>query len=242
LTEIWRAPAISPEGVVNAASYARGAAPGGLVSIFGSNFLGGRRGVVGASGSPLPLELGGTTVTLGERTLPILAVAGFDTFDQINVQIPYGIGGQTLPLKVSSGGLSGNSIDLQVSQAHPGIFMISSDLPAVVHSGDYALVTSNYPARPGEFVSVYCTGLGEVSPSVPEGAAAPSSPLSWTSNETTATMGGVRAEVNYSGLAPGFAGLYQVNVKVPDGTPSGQATLVITTAGAASQTVLLPIR
>ncbi len=120
--------------------------------------------------------------------------------------------------------------------------MISSDVPAVVHAGDYTLVTSSNAAIPGEFVSVYCTGLGELWPSVPEGVAAPSSPLSWTSNETTAIVGGIRAEINYSGLAPGFAGLYQVNVKVPDGTPSGQANLVITSAGAASQTISLPIR
>jgi uncharacterized protein (TIGR03437 family) len=84
------------------------------------------------------------------------------------------------------------------------------------------------PAKPGEVVVIYATGLGPVNPAVAAGEPAPPEPLSRTVNPVTVTIQGFRAQVLFSGLAPGYAGLYQLNVRVPDEvTPDGSAVVVI---------------
>ena len=55
-------------------------------------------------------------------------------------------------------------------------------------------------------------------------------------------IAGTPAMVTYAGLAPGFAGLYQVNAQIPQGTPAGDQTLQITAGGVASNTVTLAVR
>jgi len=70
------------------------------------------------------------------------------------------------------------------------------------------------PAKPGEFLSIYCTGLGDVNNQPVLGSASPSNPLASTLATPVVTIGGQTAQVLFSGLAPGFVGLYQVNVKV----------------------------
>jgi uncharacterized protein (TIGR03437 family) len=95
----------------------------------------------------------------------------------------------------------------------------------------------------GEFVAIYCTGLGPVTPPVPEGVMAPVSPLSLTTNPPVVTIGEVPAEVFFSGLAPTLAGLYQINVRVPHDSPSGDAVpLVVSIDGAISNTVTVALR
>jgi uncharacterized protein (TIGR03437 family) len=237
-----QAPAFTREGVVNSATFVVGAPAGGLVSIFGMNLLIGIEGIVAATAVPLPLNLAGTEVTIGGRGVPILAVASLNGLDQINIQVPFDFEGRTLPLIVNSGGIRSTSVDIEVLRTHPGIFMVGAEQPAVVHSADGSLVTASNPASPGETLSVYCTGLGAVEPPVAEGFAAPLSPLSRTANSTTATVGGVPVEVSFAGLAPGFVGLYQVDVRVPEETSSGTRTLVLTAAAVSSQPVSFVVR
>jgi uncharacterized protein (TIGR03437 family) len=104
------------------------------------------------------------------------------------------------------------------------------------------LVTVANPASPGEVVAVYCTGLGAVSPAVADGAAAPLPPAQ-TVLAAGAFYDGAPAQVIYAGPAPGFAGLYQVNVQIPllDVNP-GPQTLMISTGGAVSNTVTIAVR
>ncbi len=92
-------------------------------------------------------------------------------------------------------------------------------------------------------VIVYCTGLGVTQPGVAPGQGAPSAePLARVVAPVTATVGGVTAPVQFAGLTPGFVGLYQVNVQIPSGVPSGSAPLVLTQSGVASNTVTLVVR
>ena len=86
----------------------------------------------------------------------------------------------------------------------------------------------------GEFISIYCTGLGTVSNQPATGAAAQASPLSVTTTIPTVTIGGVAAQVGFSGLTPGAVGLYQVNVQVPAGARTGDAVPVILSIGGAT--------
>ena len=75
----------------------------------------------------------------------------------------------------------------------------------------------------GDAIVIYCAGLGAVNPPVTAGTAAPSSPPAITTNPVTVTIGGKTAQVFFSGLVGGFAGLYQVNAYVPKGITPGDA-------------------
>ena len=105
---------------------------------------------------------------------------------------------------------------------------------------DYSLVTTNSPATAGEVVLIFCTGLGPTTPAAPTGVPAPGV-LAPTNFNTTVTLGGKSAEVLYSGLAPYFVGLYQVNLRVPAGIASGPANLTVAVNDAVSQTVQIAI-
>ena len=98
------------------------------------------------------------------------------------------------------------------------------------------------PASPGEVVVLYCTGLGAVTPAGITGALASNTILSNTNLLPTVTVGTTTESVAFSGLAPALVGLYQINFTVPSGTPSGSASVVVTSNGVASNTAKLPVR
>jgi uncharacterized protein (TIGR03437 family) len=99
------------------------------------------------------------------------------------------------------------------------------------------------PVAASEFISIYCTGLGAVSNQPATGIAAPAGPLSVTIATPTVTIGGIMAQVTFSGLAPGAVGLYQVNVQVPVGAPAGDAVPVtLSIGGVDSNTVTIAVQ
>ena len=98
---------------------------------------------------------------------------------------------------------------------------------------------TNHPAVIGETVLIYSNGLGAVQSEPPAGTAA-------NGQATVATpavsIGGISAKVTFSGLAPGFAGLNQINAVIPVGVPAGNQPIIVKINGAASPPVLLPIQ
>ena len=110
-------------------------------------------------------------------------------------------------------------------------------------SGALALADSAAPAQAGDALIIYCTGLGTVDPPVVEGTAAPLSPLSSTKSPVTVMVGDKPAQVQFSGLIPGFAGLYQVNVVMPPGVAAGGAVPVaLTVAGQTGPPVTIAVQ
>jgi len=104
------------------------------------------------------------------------------------------------------------------------------------------VVDATSPAAAGEVVQVFCTGLGLTNPRVTTGQPATGS-LSTTALPVTATVGGRPATVQFAGLAPGFVGLYQVNVQVPTGVaPGSAAPLVLLENAVPSNSVTLAVR
>jgi uncharacterized protein (TIGR03437 family) len=95
----------------------------------------------------------------------------------------------------------------------------------------------------GEYIVIFCTGLGPVSNQPATVASALSNPLSFTTTLPIVTVGGASAQVTYSGLAPDFAGLYQVNAVVPAGAPSGSSvSLILSMGGVLSNTVTIAVQ
>lgn len=229
------APVVTAQGVVHGASDAAGIpiAPGELISIYGSNLA---NGTSGSPSLPLPFSFNGTQVLLGNIPLPIL----YTSSGQMNVEVPYSVPvNTTYQLSIQNGSSLSVPETLTVAQASPGIFTTNeqgSGQGAILKSDGITLAQAGTPASIGETIVIFCTGLGATTPGVTEGNPAPSSPLAVTSNATSVSIGGQPARVIFSGLAPGFAGLYQVNAVVPSGIDTGDSVPIsITVAGQTSR-------
>ena len=151
---------------------------------------------------------------------------------QVNAQIPFEISAGPATINASVGGTVVGSTSVAVQADAHGLFLLSSGSAAVVNQ-DGVVNGPSQPAAVGSVIAAYLTGLGAVSPAVATGAAAAAIPLSTVTGDVTATIGGLSASVQFAGLAPGFAGLYQVNVLVPQ-LASGSYPLQISVGGVAS--------
>lgn len=212
LTSTSAPPQTSTAGVVNAANFQPRLAGTGLVSIFGKNLAASAT----ASAAPLPTVLGGTCVTLNNAPIPLIATSA----TQINAQIPVGLAAGNYPLVIRSiaNQQASGSVTVAVGKYAPAIF-VDSQGPAIFHH-DGRRVTQDNPAVRDEELTLYATGLGPtVGGRVTTGALSPSSPLAVTSpvalyfGDPTRNDTGVI--VDWSGLAPGEVGVYQINGRVP---------------------------
>ena len=235
-------PLVTPGAVLNAASFRVDApvAPGGLISIFGSRLA---QGAGVATSAPLGTELANAEVVLGDQPLPLL----YASDGQVNAQVPYDLPANTQhQLMVRRGTALSVPETITVAPAQPAIFTTDQSgrgQGVIVHGITQRLAEPATAATPGDVLVIYCTGLGAVSPPVAAGAAAPSSPLSRTVNTVTVNIGGQRAQVLFSGLTPGFAGLYQVNVEVPAGVRLGdRVPVTLSVAGQTSPSVTIAVR
>jgi len=113
---------------------------------------------------------------------------------------------------------------------------------AALHGASYALITAANPAKKGEVVSIFATGLGPVVPVVHTNAPAAGNALSRTAFTPTVSFGGVPARVDFSGLAPLLIGLYQINAAVPTEAESGSLDLVVTANGVASNPAKIAVQ
>jgi len=238
-------PVVGTSGVVNAASYAPQAplAPGTLISVFGTKLA---ENQAGATTLPLPMDLGGSSLFIAGVEAPLL----FSSDGQVNAMIPYGIqvnAGQQIVIS------RGNSLSvaqgLTMAAAAPGVFTTNGLGKGQGHiyvaHADFTetLADAAHPATAGDYIVIYCTGLGEVTPSVTAGTPAPFDHPTSTLTPVTVTVGGVAAQVQFAGLSPGFAGLYQVNAIVPEGvTPGAAVVLSIVEAGQVSSPVTMAVR
>ena len=199
---------IQPQGVVNAASLSpAGAAiaPGEFMSLFGS----GLADSTASASLPYPSTLGNTSITVNGIAAPI-AYAGAN---QVNFLVPYGVTGSTATVIASKSGTVSNSVVLPLQLTAPGVFSVSGSgtgLGAITHAAGAIVSTSN-PARRGETVVVYASGLGAVTPAPIDGAIGSGSTL----NAVAVTIAGQTASVTFAGLSPSYPGLYQINVLIP---------------------------
>ncbi len=153
---------------------------------------------------------------------------------QINFQVPWEALGQIRPVIVTVNGSPSVAQPINVWSVSPGIFSLDasgSGQGAIQIANTATFATQARPAHRGEFLTIYCSGLGDVAPRPATGAPASGDTLSNTLLMPSVTIGGVSAFVTFSGLSPGFTGLYQVNIQVPDAAPTGGRVPVILSIG-----------
>ena len=241
LTPPAQAPTINAGGVVNGASYTAPVAPGSIADVFGDFFLASSSG---DTDLPLVTSLQNLSFEFGGGTAaPLYFVSG----GQVNLQVPWELAGQsTATLAATLYGTAGAAQTVSLAAFAPAIFTMNSKGTGqgAILDSSYRLVDSSNPATAGTTtILIYCTGLGAVSNQPATGSPALANPLSATTGATAVTIGGVTANASFSGLAPGFAGLYQVNVLVPAGVAAGSAVPVaISMGGVTSNTATIVVQ
>ncbi len=224
--------ASTANGVVNAASYAPRVSPGSLASVFGVNLV----SAEATATAPLPRSLAGVSISVNGRAAPILAV----TPTQINFQIPWETELGSATVAVSVNGVPAGSLTVPVLAAAPGIFEDASGR-AIVQNPGYTLNSASNAAKAGDTIVAYLTGCGAVDASIADGAATSFGPLAKAMSESGATIGGLPAKVEFTGLTPGFVGLVQMNIVVPQGLAPGDYSLMVTIHGESSNPGALSI-
>jgi uncharacterized protein (TIGR03437 family) len=235
-----RAPYIAPTGVSNAAGTTpqAGLAPGSVASVFGASFA---TDMTAGPASPLAQTLGGVTVRVGDRFLPLIFVSP----TQINLQLPddLALGAQTLT--VSSQGLPDVQAGFTVVRNAPGLFaqVVNDQSFAVVVHEDGSPVTTDAPALHGELLTVYGTGFGPADHARPEGFAVPSDPAYLIVDSPSVLVGGAILGAANAFAAPGRIGIDAVQFRLDDTAPSGTiAPLHVIVNGQDSNTVMLPVQ
>jgi uncharacterized protein (TIGR03437 family) len=235
----------APVALVNAASYEATVAPGSIGALFGAGMA---TQTAIAPSLPLPTTLAGVTVKLNGLNAPLFFVSP----NQINLQVPGGVAAGTANIEVFNTG-STTAVGtgaVNVAESSPGIFTIdlSGKNQAVAlnsdfsRNGDFDQLPGSRPEVTGNVVVIYATGVGNTIPLVADGQPAPGNPLAQAIGATNVTIGGVAAQVQFSGLVPGFVGLWQINAVIPASLPTdANAPLTVELKGRQNSSTTLAI-
>ena len=216
---------LSPVGVVNAASSAPFTAfvsPGEFLTLYGS----GLATTTNSATIPFPKNLSGVQVLINQVQAPIYYVSP----TQVSVIVPYDtVPGSVAEIQVINNGANSNVVTQFTGMTSAGVFTnnpVGGIGYAAAERPDGSVISEANPALIGETEAVYLAGMGAVSPSVGDGTAAPGVTAGSTLANTTTTpaiyiydtAGNVGTPtITFSGLAPGFAGLYQIDFTIPTG-------------------------
>jgi uncharacterized protein (TIGR03437 family) len=206
-----------------------------LVSLYGANLAPATEEAVNFSTS-----VAGVQVLVNDRPAPIRLVSP----GLINFVIPWGTVEGIARIQVVNNGTQSNAVTTFVNQTTPGVFTVPAGgvgYAAALRGPDLSLVTAQNPARPGEVIAVYLTGLGDVAPAVMDATPGPTNPLSLVTNPIAAFVDGEEAEVTFAGLAPTLIGLYQINLQIPSGIAPGDVFLDVSGPDSYNSQVRLPI-
>jgi uncharacterized protein (TIGR03437 family) len=236
-------PAIYTNGIVNAASnlLGDGLAPGSYAAIYGEALS---DATVTYRPPNLALALANVSVSFDAPGISVPGRLHFVSPGQVNLQIPWEVQGlNSVKVKVSIGDFSSAVYTLKLAQFSPALFEypLGSGMPAALDEA-YNVITTANPVERGKAAQLFLNGLGPVDRPQVSGEPAPLTPLIYTTAAPTVTIGGLPATVEFSGLAPTWVGLYQVNVRVPTGLATGNHPLVLTIGGVTAKTVTLPVK
>ena len=240
------APVSAAGGVVNNGTFAAGEslAQGDIAALFGDQLTYGDPQQAGSL--PLPAILGGTQVLVNGQPAPVYYVSA----SQINFEIPIDAATNDATVQVVRNGQAGNIAYLNIQVSEPRF---------ITNGGTYAIMTTpngtltgipSHPVTAGDIVVIYTIGLGPTSPPVPSGTASPTSPLAVIDPTTVLACFGNNSPFSpapcvnpqFVGLSPGFVGLYQINLVIPQGLTSGNVPFSFTVNGVPSDVVQLAVQ
>jgi uncharacterized protein (TIGR03437 family) len=234
-------PSVAAGGVLNGASFLKGGpiTPGSLITIFGTQLA---SKTAGADTIPLSTSLGGVTVQFVNGSTKTSAPLLFANSSQINAQVPWDLlpSGTTTPVSVNvivnNNGLASAPAAVTVGPFSPGIFSSSGRAIAVNQDGTLAWPAgavaglTTHAAKPGDVIIIYATGLGAVDSAIADGANSLDK-LRNTLTVPVVMIGGVTAQVEFSGLSPQFVGVNQLNVIVPNAAAGDSVPLQLMVGG-----------
>lgn len=234
---------LNPLGVVNAANFApitNPIAPGEIITLFGSGLS---ASTVNATTLPLPTVLGNVQVTINGTPAPLIYVTSGQIAAVVPVAISPGNNVFNATIQVINNNTKSNPVTVYTNFTSPGLYSFSSNGvgSAAAELSNFSLLTSANPAKTGSTVLLYATGLGQVLPLVADGAAAPSNPLAFATDQDLVYIGGQQENIIFNGLTPGLAALYQINATLVQGTPTGADFTDISTPDAYTSEVTIPV-
>jgi uncharacterized protein (TIGR03437 family) len=199
--------------------------PGSLANLSGAVLT--AQAPQSATSLPLPTRLADVEVDVNGAPAPLLFVSN----SRVTFQCPLLAPGS--PLEITLKNESGSSIHRLRSlmqAATPALFTWRTEGQGVIMNAATNEIAmpktkgiASRPAVPGEYLTIYATGLGEVSEPIDSAASAPVDHLVLAKNRVSVVIGGIEIDPSFAGLAPGTAGLFQVNAQLPRYVPIGQA-------------------
>lgn len=222
-------PFYTSDSIVNAATQTAVAlAPNAIATVYGTDLAYSTRAVAGSDvvRGAMPTELDGVQVWFNAQPCPLFYISP----TQINFVIPYRAVASTVSIVVTRNGVAGLPVDVQVHDTSPGLFLWGDNQPVAVHL-DGQLISDLLPALPGEIIVIYAGGLGHTTPDIAGGQLATAAFPIRFAPQLQILLDGIACppgSVLYAGLSPGFAGLYQINLRLPqDAPPNPEIQLVI---------------
>jgi len=212
---------LKPTGVDNAASWApfsAGISRGGFIAVSGTNLAS-----TTLADNRMPFTLGGVQVLINGRPAPIFFVRS----DIVLAIVPFATTGTVASVQVINNNVASAIRTVRVKNGTPGFYTqkatgIGYIIATHVRGNDISqLITPQDPARPGEAILMYLTGLGDVNPSVPDGVPPPINPLSPAVIQPVLVVDGEPVTPLFAGLSPGLTGVYAITLTIPSDIAPG---------------------
>jgi uncharacterized protein (TIGR03437 family) len=207
-------------GVSNGASFTQAFAPGGILSVFGTQLA---PATGGAPMVPLPVQMAGVSATINGTPAPFYYVSP----DQLNIQIPYEVTPNSAAVLVVNNNGQTASYSFVPEVVAPGIFTFDGGAP----------VPYTTAAR-GQTITLFVTGAGAVTPSIATGVAppwgTPTADLPAPATAVHVTVGDMTAPIQFAGIPWLLVGVVQINYQVPAQAPLGPQNVLVTIGGVAS--------
>lgn len=239
------APFYSGASTVNAADNQSGAfAPNTIATIYGTNLAYSTAALSAdeVHGGTIPWVLPGTGVTVLVGSIP--AGIYYVSPTQINFLIPSILGPGPSDVLVAIDGLHGPDIPIQISATAPAFFQLNAQ-DVVATQPDGTVITPQNPAKPGDYVVLYATGLGAVVPPLDDREVPESAQWIQDLTDLKVTLEGAQldaSDILYAGVCPGYAGLYQINLHLPATVGANPAIRVTLTDGSSPAGLILPVQ
>jgi uncharacterized protein (TIGR03437 family) len=232
-------PAITPGKVQNAAAYSEGStiSPGSLISIYGSQLA---STLAEADSLTLSTRMADVdSVTINGLAAPLRFVSG----GQINAQAPWGLIAGPATIVVTRGGIASQPATAQVATYSPEVYFFNETTRAIAVNPDGTVAhpagaipgLTSHPATAGDSIFFYASGLGPLAQQPPADGHNALDMQRNTQAPLTVLVGGVPATVQFAGLAPEFAGVYQVNIQIPAGITGAALPLQLSIGGASTR-------